>query len=255
MKTVKITPLMKEINVHFTGKDVQLPQDIQTKIDEHWTKLIANGRPYQRGEVFTITKREETKNTINLVVERSDYAHFLYSRDVGLLGMHSIYTIHTAALVETYDGYLVFGKMGQQTAQAGHYQSCGGGIDNDDLRGEYLDLEHNITKELEEELGIVVSQRERVKKIQMAYLKEGGPTKKIGVIFRISLNETKDVFLKKYKVFEKELLDRGEIPEFSEIIVLKKEGDEIDVFLKDCDNTFEGTLYPLLQYIHLGNNK
>ena len=139
--------------------------------------------------------------------------------------------------------------MGPQTSRHGIIQLCGGGIDNDDLRGEYFDFKHNITKELQEELAIDVSDTSRVTYFDEAFLKEGGPTDKMTVIFRVVLNDTNAEFLERYNAFVERLKAEGEDPEFGKIIVLKKDKQEITNFFSQENLILDEYMKPLFEKI------
>lgn len=248
MKPFKVSPA-KEVTVRFSNKEVELPEDIQFKIDAYWDELIASGKSYKRGEVFTVTHKEVISDAVNILVEKTDYAHYLYCQNVDALDENGVHIIHTAVLVEASDNYYLFGEMGPQTSRYGIIQLCGGGIDNDDLKGEYFDFKHNVTKELREELDIDISDTSRVASFDAAYLKEGGPTDKITVVFKVVLNETKDEFLEKYDAFVEHLKERGEDSEFGKIIALKKDEQEIKSFFSREDIKLDEYMKPLFERV------
>lgn len=249
MKPFKVSPVDREIIVKFSDREVRIPQEIQAKIDGHWDGLIASGKTYRRGEVFTVTNKEVADTAIRILVEKTDYAHYLYCQNIESLGENGVHIIHTAALVETSDHYTIFGEMGAQTSRAGIHQLCGGGIDNDDLRGGYFDLKHNIAKELKEELDIDVEDASRVVYFDEAYLKEGGPTDKMTVVYRVLLNEMKDTFLLRYNAFAESLPKDGQNPEFGKLIALKKEKNELKSFFSQDAVKFDEYMRPLFEYI------
>ena len=162
MQPVTITPITKMIRVRFSGKKVILPHHLQEHSNAYWHDLAANGKTYRRGEVFTVTQKDISDDAITVLVEKTDYAHYLYAQNHDDMGVHSIRIIHAAALVETSDKYFIFGKMGSHTARAGIYQLCGGGLDDGDLRGSDFDMTLNVTKELKEELGIDITDTTRL---------------------------------------------------------------------------------------------
>lgn len=88
---------------------------------------MASGKTYRRGEVFTVTDVTEDAESMDVLVEKTDYAHYLYCQNVDMLGEHGVRIIHTAGPIITGDRHIIFGEMGSQTAQAGKYQLCGGG--------------------------------------------------------------------------------------------------------------------------------
>jgi hypothetical protein len=249
MKPFKVSSIVKEIIVKFSNQEVHLSQEIQAKIDAYWDELIASGKTYKRGEVFTVTRREATEAAINILVEKTDYAHYLYCQNIESLNENGVHIIHTAALVETSDNYIIFGEMGPQTSRAGIYQLCGGGIDNDDLRGAYFDFKHNITKELKDELNIDMADTSRVAYFDEAYLKEGGPTDKMTVVYKVLLNETKDTFLERYNTFAESLLKDGQNPEFGKIVALKKEKNELESFLSQDGIKLDEYMKPLFDQV------
>ena len=157
MKPYLVSPLTKQLIVRFSNREVRLPKEIQSKIDAYWDEILASGKSYKRGEVFTVTRKEATEKAINILVEKTDYAHYLYCQNIDTLGEYGVHIIHTASLVDTSDGKTLIGKMGEQTARSGIHQLCGGGIDHADLKEGIFDFEHNIKKELQEELGIDVA--------------------------------------------------------------------------------------------------
>ncbi|HHX58521.1 MAG TPA: hypothetical protein GX706_02025 [Candidatus Moranbacteria bacterium] len=236
------------ILVSFSNNFVSLPQDIQEKVDAYWSWLMANGKSYYRGEVFTATNKTVVGNAIAVSVDKTDYAHYLYCQDVCSLGDKDVGIVHAVSLVETADEYFVFGKMGHQTSRAGMHQLCGGGIDSSDLRGDHFDLNHNIGRELLEELGINIADNSRVKQLEATYLYERGISK-ILVVYNLLLKEKKDDFLKKYNRFADQLMAAGELSEFGEIIFLKKEKNEIQDFFSQDKIKFDEYMFPLFSFI------
>lgn len=218
MKKIIISPLTKKLQVHFSRKHVVLPPVIQNKIDAYWNDLIKSGKKYKRGEVFAVTKKEHKKDCLDILVEKTDYAHYLYCQNVGMPGKNGVHIIHTAVLVETSDEKFLFGKMNKQTSRSGIYQLCGGGIDNDDLRDTVFDLSHNIKKELKEELGIDADNSKQIKTFELAYFKEGGPTDKMTAIYKIALRKNSAEFMQEYNKFILQLRKNNEQPEFSDLI-------------------------------------
>jgi hypothetical protein len=255
MNMITIIPIIKEPIVRFSGQNVVLPQDTQQSIDAYWQSLVESGKKYTRGEVFTITKIDQKSDNLALLVEKTDYAHYLYCQNIDAeLKGYGIRIIFTACLVETSDHKFVFGKMGEHTARFGIYQLAGGGIDMSDLvNEEYFDIQSNINKEVFEELGIDACDSSRVQDFHAAYLKQGGATHKIAVIYHLHLLETAEVFLQKYHDFEKALSKRGETPEFGEIIVIDKDAIATEMFLSEHEAMCDEYMPPLLRYVSDSN--
>lgn len=235
--------------MRFSNEAVVLPTEIQEKIDTYWQSLLDSGKTYKRGEVFTVTHVDGKETTLEVLVEKTDYAHYLYCQNIDLLGEYGVRIIHTAVLVITADNQVVFGRMGEETARAGIHQLCGGGIDLKDLRGDVFDFAHNITNELMEELGIDASDESRIVSFEEKYLKSGGPTDKMTAIFEIRLKQTAKEFEESYRAFEQELREKGEEPEFGDLVILPLESAAIKNFFSDEEKKFDEYMKPLFEFL------
>ncbi|MEI6587399.1 MAG: hypothetical protein WCO05_00440 [Candidatus Moraniibacteriota bacterium] len=246
MEQAKVAELSgTNVIIEFSGKKVELADSVQRKIDDYWDMLLASGKKnYFRGDVFTVTVVAAKNDVVHVLVEKTDFAHYLYCQNVDAhLDGFGIRIIHPACLVETLDGKTIFGEMAKWTSRGGIFQLCGGGFDGDDLQGNFFDSDHCIKKELLEELEIDLNDARRVRSFEKKYLKEGGPTNKLSLIYELVLAEDSEQFLKKYDNFEKKLRAKKELPEFEKLIVLEKNKKEIkDFFSKNgakCDEYME----------------
>lgn len=251
MNYIEISQLNKKLIVRFSNQTIELPVEWQEKIDTHWQSLIDSGKTYTRGEVFTVTKNREENDTYQILVEKTDYAHYLYCQNIDPdMDGYGIRVIFTSCLVETLDNKTIFGIMGEHTARSGIYQLAGGGIGNSDIKDGIFDLKGSIANELREELDIDIDDIERVKEFDEAYIKQGGKTKKIAVVYRVRLNETADEFVEKYDAFAKELNKNGEKPEFGNIVILDKTNKTIHDFFNTHRNECDEYMEPLLTYAY-----
>jgi 8-oxo-dGTP pyrophosphatase MutT (NUDIX family) len=249
MNDIIVSRLLKNIIVRYDGGHVSLPADLQKEVDAYWEELLRGGKRYTRGEVFTVIGKTETADTIEVTVSRTDFAHNLFCRDIRNPEGYGIRIIHTAALVETSDGKVVFGRMSAHTANPLRYQLCGGGIDDHDIRDGVFDLDHNTKKELREELGIDVDDTQRVLSFAPAYFKEGGPREMMSVIYRVTLGETAAGYMKRYEAFAEGFRKSGEEPEFCEIVAFDRNGEELLSFLAREDLHFDEYMRPLFDFI------
>lgn len=136
------------------NRRITLPSSIRKKIDRHWEDLTASNPYLRNGEVFTVTEVKENEGRTVITLAETDYAHYLYSQQVGGLGRYAVRIIHPTALVVSKDRMFILGSMGQHTSRPGVIQCCGGGLDCGDIKGGVVDVDHCIRKELLEELGI-----------------------------------------------------------------------------------------------------
>lgn len=251
MNTLKISKFNKKLVVRFNDRKIELPKKWQDKVNDYWQSLIESGKKYTRGDVFTVVKNKELDHEYQILVEKTDYAHYLYCQNVNSeMDGYGIRVIFTSCLVETSDNKIIFGKMGEHTARAGIYQLCGGGVDSSDIKDGIFDFLGNISKELKEELDIDVGDESRVNEIDATYLKQGGETKKMAVVFRVKLNEVSEDFLRKYDLFAQGLKDEDKNPEFGEIIVLEKSKNDIKNFFNQHRNECDEYMEPLLRFAY-----
>ncbi|MFZ2188662.1 MAG: NUDIX hydrolase [Candidatus Moraniibacteriota bacterium] len=224
IKENKIVEITRPVRLELLQDKFVLPPKIQMKVDAYWKELLQKNAHYSRGEVFTVSSIQEDADKIEIKLSHTDYAHFVYTRDVGLPTEYACVNVHTSCAIETIDDVLVLGVMGKNTAKAGILQFVGGGLDYADVRGHEIDLEHNIVKELQEEVGIDVSNKKQVSELQFRYLKYTNNEKysSIAAIFHLKLKLSEREFRLHYKKFEKELKTVGKMPEFREMTYLPK---------------------------------
>ncbi len=231
MEQIHIAPVPSKIVISFAQDKVKLPTDIRTQVDGYWQKLIANNPKLRNGEIFTVTTVKQASDSMTITLAESDYAHYLYSQQIGGLKEYTVRIIHPAALVVTVDNKFIFGSMGKHTSRPGIIQCCGGGIDHGDIKDGVVDVEYSITRELTEELGINAHDEALVKEFYPAYLKSGGPTGKMTIVYILRVKQTAAQFMSGYEVFTKTLTDNGDEPEFAELLCIDNTQESIDEFV------------------------
>jgi hypothetical protein len=85
---------------------------------------------------------------------KTDFASFLAWRDWGFPD-NSVFNGFGMGALLSNDGAFVLGEMGEHTANAGRIYFPSGTPDLDDVRGEVLDIEGSVVRELEEETGLI----------------------------------------------------------------------------------------------------
>jgi 8-oxo-dGTP pyrophosphatase MutT (NUDIX family) len=86
----------------------------------------------------------------------TDFASFLARRDWGFADSSVVNGFGMGALY-CADGAFVLGEMAQHTANAGRIYFPSGTPDLDDIRGDTVDIEGSVARELEEETGLTPS--------------------------------------------------------------------------------------------------
>lgn len=231
MGQIENKPIFPHLLISYAGAKVKLPAGIRAKIDQHWQGLVAKNPKLHNGEIFTVTTVEGAADSMVLTLSETDYAHYLYSQQVGDLADYTVHIIHPAALVVTSDDKFIFGSMGEHTSRSGVIQCCGGGLDHSDIKNGVVDVEHAITKELFEELGIDAYDKRLVKEFYPAYLKTGGPTETMTISYILRIDQTANRFMKGYHKFAKMLSDGGGEPEFEELFCIDNSQGPIEGFI------------------------
>ena len=126
-----------EISAHFADKQREKPK--------LWNGRILLGRdPVFTGEHFSASYFE------------TDFASFLAWRDWGFPDKAVFNGFGMGALLSS-DGAFALGEMGEDTANAGRIYFPSGTPDLDDVRGDALDIEGSVAREVEEETGLTAA--------------------------------------------------------------------------------------------------
>lgn len=125
-------------------------------IDRHWNKLQAANPHLFNGRVFLMHSSAVETQEDRLILRggafETEYKAFLAWRDFGFPG-DAANCFAMAALVSS-DGAFMLGRMGAHTASPGRIYFPAGTPDPDDVKGDMIDLEGNVLRELVEETGI-----------------------------------------------------------------------------------------------------
>ena len=126
-----------EIDAHFALQQRERPK--------LWNGRLLLGRdPVFEGERFSASYFE------------TDFASFLAWRDWGFPDKGVFNGFGMGALLAS-DGAFALGEMGEHTANAGRIYFPSGTPDLDDVRGDALDIEGSVARELEEETGLTAA--------------------------------------------------------------------------------------------------
>lgn len=254
MKEVHIKKIENNISVNYTGRKIDLPGDYSQKVEEHWNSLIKSGRNFFRGDVFTITKIDDGDSSINITVEKTDYAHFLYTIYKESYEEYDCRVIYTSALVETSDKKFVFGEMNDCTASPRKLQFVGGGIDGDDIEDGIIDLRHSIKKEIYEELGINTGNKSIVKELRPYLLKSGGDSNFLSAVFKLDLLIDEAELMDRYTGYCSKLEQEGINPEFKSLTFIKADSESVEDFVRTNKNQTDENLFPALKAALEDNN-
>jgi 8-oxo-dGTP pyrophosphatase MutT (NUDIX family) len=233
MTPIALRSIPENLVVTFTGSEVALPSVVQARIDIDWQERIAKNPKLQNGEVFSAVEVEQDASGMHIKLAATNYAHYLYSQQYQNLGEYTVRIIHPAAMVITSDNKLIFGAMGQHTSRPGIIQCCGGGIDFSDIVDDKVQVENCITREIKEELNIDPYDLDLVLRYQPAYLKTGGPTEKMTVIYLLQMKLSSAEFLRHFENYIDALKKRGEDSEFDALFCVERDTAHVDEFISE----------------------
>lgn len=234
------------INVYYNNEKVILPKDYSDGIENHWNSLLQSGKKFFRGDSYTITKVETNDNRVDIYVQLTDYAHFLYTLHKNTYTEHDCRVIYTSVLIETSDKKFVLGEMNVGTAFPHKLQFIGGGIDKSDINGNLLDLRHNIEKEIFEELGIDIKNKNIVKELRPRFLKSGGDNNFLSAIFKMDLLIDENQFRDMFNNYNQRLISQGEEPEIKSLIFIQADEKSVKAFINVDTREKDSNVIPTL---------
>ncbi|EZH65524.1 hypothetical protein DH09_18050 [Bacillaceae bacterium JMAK1] len=224
---------------------VHVSEETKRNIEHHWQEINQNNM-FFRGTLYRMNDVELTEDELTIGMKETDYAHHLYSKNNRLSKEEACPILAPVAFVISSDGYLLFGRMGSQTAKPGVIQCAGGGIDQEDVSFNEIDVVSNVTREVEEELGINVKDDREVKAFFADKLIFPDRKVWLAIVFQLHSTFTKDQLVKQVHRHNEKLRNKGETPEFEEVITVKNNPAAIRQFLQDHHKELIRYLRPFL---------
>jgi hypothetical protein len=123
------------------------------EIEEHWRARKAANPDLYNGVVLKVRHSGIENGTFFGDAFTTDFASFLFWRDRGFPD-RSVRNVFGSAVVRSAEGALVLGRMAGWTANSDLVYPFGGSLGPDDVRGDWIDVEASIARELLEETGI-----------------------------------------------------------------------------------------------------
>ena len=215
-----IKRIVKSINLEYTGQNINLPKDLNDKIEDFWSKAIIETPTLYNGEYFAVEEVTETENEIIMKVSKTNYAHYLYDERIGINAeKYRCICPWSGILLITNDNYWVFGQASEKTSFPNGFQISGGGIDKKDIYNTEIDLTKNLKRELKEEMNLNLDEI----KYDFQYIEY--PNKKrnaYGFIAVGKLNMSKEELQNHFVQYSKYLENNNLEIEFKNLIFLKK---------------------------------
>ncbi|TQR19019.1 hypothetical protein [Psychrobacillus vulpis] len=248
MKPILIEKTPAKVIVTYDQTPLELPKNIRVQHQNFWDEQVKQNPHFRNGEVFTITEINKTSEELQVTVAETDYKHFLYTirhEDCA----YPCKVIFTCVSVITSDNYIAFGRMNQNTSTPGRLQFTGGGLDKSDLEGYIFNLSKSIGKELREEMGLQI-ESPYTKSFIPKFVKSKGTYDFLAVMYELKVDLTAQELHALFDKHNKNLIDKGEQPEFEEFIFVLLEKANVLDFIENNHSLKEDYLEPiLLKYI------
>jgi hypothetical protein len=182
------------------------------KIERYWTKVCGENSALHNGRVYMLTRWTIAEDRLDGIVQPASYASFLYWREQGYpeTGARNCFG---SSVLQSREGYVIFGKMAAHTATAGLVYPVGGSFGGEDVEAESLLVETNIARELAEETGLKPADATR----QTGYIcVEDGP--RIALAARFMFECDAKELCQRIRVY----LDTCDEPELDDVVVFRR---------------------------------
>jgi 8-oxo-dGTP pyrophosphatase MutT (NUDIX family) len=139
--------------------DWAFARERRADIDNHFDRLRQEKPSMWNGRVLLMDRFEVADNTLRGGCFETDFASFVAWRDFGFPDL-SVKNVFALGALQGSDGGYVLGVMGAHTMNAGKIYFPGGTPDLNDVRGDRVDLESSVRREVQEETGLAPAEFE-----------------------------------------------------------------------------------------------
>lgn len=224
----KIVKIDKAVILRYEDREINLPMEIKEDINEFWNNAIKENPNLYNGQDYVVETVNETKDKIEMLVIKSNYAHYLYDERIGIKeNKYRCCSPWGGILLLTKDNYFVIGEMNETTAKPYCLQISGGGIDIADIENGIINIDLNIKRELKEEMNLDLDYID----YKIEYIEY--PSKKrnaYGFLAIGKTDKTKEELEEHFKEYKEYLVENKLELEFSRLVFLNKENalEELD---------------------------
>ena len=144
----------KEIKVILKDEKVELPEELRKRIKENFENIKKSGAHVWNGEVWCVAENNITDDLVEIICKKTDYAHYLYGERIGCPEEYSCRNLSAGCLLETLDNYYIVGELDKTASYPTVLQVTGGGVEQNDIENNHINVMGTITREALEELNI-----------------------------------------------------------------------------------------------------
>ena len=214
----------KKVNVLMQDTPMKLPDNLRKAVLENFENMKKAGANIWNGAVLCVATVDIQDTEVNLICKMTDYAHYLYGENIGCPREYECRNLAAGCLIETIDGYYVFGELDDTTSYPGVLQTTGGGIDKKDISGGRINIEQTILREASEELNIDLNDRQNFLFNELSYLFVSDPDDQPGVHFfsKAKTKMTAKEFEEYFEAYNKYLRENKLEVEFKKLHFFRK---------------------------------
>lgn len=224
----KIVRVNKSITLKYEDRQIKLPNELKRDIEKFWTNAIKENPNLYNGQDYAVESVTETNDNIEMIITKSNYAHYLYDERIGIEEQcYKCCSPWGGILLVTKDNYFVVGEMNKTTSTPYCLQIAGGGIDVTDIENGIINLNSNIKRELKEELNLNLNDIEH----KIEFIEYPSKTRNAyGFLAIGKIILTKDELKQHFEEYKEYLISNNLEVEFSQLIFLKRENalEELD---------------------------
>ena len=213
---------IKKVLLKDMHKQMQMPKELTIKIEKFWQNQIKENPHLFNGRVWNVTGMQDNPQSIELILEETDYAHYLYDERHGIEEKYSCHNLSGGVLIETLDGFLTLGELDETTSYPRCLQVSGGGIDSkkDRTNGEF-DIIKTVERELKEELNLDLQDKRQIQSFNFKYLEvPEGTRHSYSIILKARANLTAEQLQQHFTAYRKSLIENQGETEFSKLYFL-----------------------------------
>lgn len=227
-----VVEISKNVVFGITTGRMDYQQEYEEKVDAYWNYLINTGKKFYNGEMYSLVQVLEDEDCLRFMFGKTDYKHLIYSKEHDFRNEFHTCTTASIALIETIDGYSVLGKMSNESAFADQFKCIGGALSSDDIIEMQVDINHMFRREILEEMGIDIYDKELCLSNTNRWLLIRERLAFVGVCNIIQLNMTKEKLTNHFLAFheqdkEKEVSELLFVNSYDEILSIE-DGEKAD---------------------------
>jgi hypothetical protein len=150
-------------------------------IDAHWRRAQISRPKLFNGVIYLMREYALDADTLTGTLVRTDFKSFLHWRENGYDDPEGTRDAFGASIIRSAEGHVLLGVQTAGHLNAGLAYPPSGMIDADDVRGDSIDIEASIARELTEETGLAPADLQRTPGFVVTLM---GPFIAIGIEWR-----------------------------------------------------------------------